>query len=133
MDLTVSTCFVYVHDPDLALAFYCDVLGLELRSDVAKGELRWLTLGAASQSGLAVVLSNYVGGLPEDAETMRALAAKGTFNALHLQTADLEASFEKIRASGADVVSEPAAQPWGARDFAVRDPSGNLIRIDQPD
>ena len=131
MDLSISTCFVFVHDPDLALAFYRDVLGLELRNDVAQGETRWLTLGSVEQPDVAVVLSNHVGGSAEDAAAMHALAAKGLFNALHLRSDDLDATFEKVRASGADVVSEPADQFWGVRDCAVRDPSGNLVRIDQ--
>jgi catechol 2,3-dioxygenase-like lactoylglutathione lyase family enzyme len=132
MNVTFSTCFVLVHDPDLALAFYRDALGLELRNDVARDEFRWLTVGAASQPGVGIVLTNYLHGSPADRDTLAALIAKGALNGVNFHTDDLDAIFEKIRASGADVVSEPADQPWGARDCAVRDPSGNLVRIDQP-
>jgi catechol 2,3-dioxygenase-like lactoylglutathione lyase family enzyme len=132
MDLTLSTCFVQVHDPDLALAFYRDTLGLELRNDVGRGDSRWITVGAAAQPGLSIVLTNFVNGSPDDASTVAVLLAKGAMNGVHFSTPDLDAVFEKIRASGADIVSEPADQPWGARDCAVRDPSGNLVRIDQP-
>lgn len=132
MDLTLSTCFVQVHDPDLALAFYRDILGLELRDDVSRGDSRWITVGAASQPGISIVLTNYVNGSPADAGTVAVLLAKGAMNGVHFRTGDLDAVFEKIRASGADIVSEPASQPWGTRDCAVRDPSGNLVRIDQP-
>jgi uncharacterized glyoxalase superfamily protein PhnB len=132
MNLTLSQCFVLVHDPDLALAFYRDALGLELRNDVAKGDFRWITVGAASQPGVAIVLTNYLNGSAADQDALAALIAKGALNGVHFHSDDLDASFEKVRDSGAEIVQEPADQPWGTRDFAVRDPSGNLVRIDQP-
>jgi catechol 2,3-dioxygenase-like lactoylglutathione lyase family enzyme len=132
MNLTLSQCFVIVHDPDLALTFYRDTLGLELRNDVGKGDFRWLTVGAASQPDVAVVLTNYLNGSPADGEAVAALVAKGALNGVHFHTDDLDASFEKLRASGAEIVQEPTEQPWGTRDLAVRDPSGNMVRIDQP-
>ena len=132
MNLTLSTCFVLVHDPDLALAFYRDTLGLELRNDVAREDFRWITVGAASQPGVAIVLTNYLNGSPADNDALAALVAKGALNGVHFPTDDLDAAFEKVRASGAEIVQEPTEQPWGTRDFAVRDPSGNLVRIDQP-
>jgi catechol 2,3-dioxygenase-like lactoylglutathione lyase family enzyme len=132
MNLTLSQCFVLVHDPDQALAFYRDALGLELRNDVAKGDFRWITVGAASQPGVAIVLTNYLNGSPADQEALAALIAKGALNGVHFHSDDLDASFEKVDASGAEIVQEPTDQPWGTRDFALRDPSGNMIRIDQP-
>ncbi len=132
MNLTLSQCFVLVHDPDLALAFYRDTLGLELRNDVAKGDFRWITVGAASQPDVAIVVTNYLNGSPADADALAALVAKGALNGVHFHTDDLDATFEKLRASDAEIVQEPADQPWGTRDCAVRDPSGNLVRIDQP-
>jgi catechol 2,3-dioxygenase-like lactoylglutathione lyase family enzyme len=132
MDITLSQCFVIVTDPDQALAFYRDGLGLELRNDVARGELRWITVGSASQPGVSIVLTNYLNGSPADNEAVTTLVAKGALNGVHFHTDDLDATFEKVRDAGADIVSEPADQPWGTRDFAVRDPSGNLVRIDQP-
>jgi len=131
MDLTLARCFVQVHDPDLALAFYRDELGLEVRDDVANEGFRWITVGAASQPEVGIVLTNYQCGNPADGEAIVALVAKGAMNGIHFHTDDLMATFEKVRASGAEIVQEPAEQPWGARDCAVRDPSGNLIRIDQ--
>jgi catechol 2,3-dioxygenase-like lactoylglutathione lyase family enzyme len=132
MNLTLSQCFVIVHDPDLALAFYGDTLGLELRNDVNKGDFRWITVGADSQPGVAIVLTNYLNGSPADGEAVAALVAKGALNGVHFHTDDLDATFEKLRASGAEIVQEPTDQPWGTRDLAVRDPSGNMVRIDQP-
>ena len=132
MNLTLSQCFVIVHDPDLALAFYRDTLGLELRNDVAKGDFRWITVGAASQPDVAIVLTNYLNGSPADGDAVAALVAKGALNGVHFHTDDLDATFEKLRAAGAEIVQEPTDQPWGTRDLAVRDPSGNLVRIDQP-
>jgi catechol 2,3-dioxygenase-like lactoylglutathione lyase family enzyme len=132
MDLTLSTCFVIVHDPEPALTFYRDTLGLELRSDVAREDFRWLTVGAASQPGVSVVLTNYLNGSPADGEAVAALVAKGALNGVHFHTDNLDETFEKVRDAGAEIVQEPTEQPWGTRDFAVRDPSGNLVRIDQP-
>jgi catechol 2,3-dioxygenase-like lactoylglutathione lyase family enzyme len=132
MNLTFSQCFVIVHDPDLALAFYRDTLGLELRNDVGKGDFRWLTVGAASQPDVAIVLTNYLNGSPADGDAVAALVAKGALNGVHFHSDDLDASFEKLRAFGAEIVQEPTDQPWGTRDLAVRDPSGNMVRIDQP-
>lgn len=132
MNLALSQCFVLVHDPDLALTFYRDTLGLELRNDVARGDFRWITVGAASQPGVAIVLTNYLNGSPADADALAALRAKGALNGVHFHTDDLDATFEQLRTGGAEIVQEPTEQPWGTRDCAVRDPSGNLVRIDQP-
>jgi catechol 2,3-dioxygenase-like lactoylglutathione lyase family enzyme len=131
MELTLSTCFVQVHDPDLALVFYRDVLGLNLRNDVANDDFRWITVGSASQPGVSLVLTNYVCGTAADGDAIAALLAKGALHGVHFHTDDLFGTFEKIRASGADIVQEPTDQPWGTRDCAVRDPSGNLVRIDE--
>jgi catechol 2,3-dioxygenase-like lactoylglutathione lyase family enzyme len=131
MNLTLSQCFVLIHDPDLALAFYRDTLDLELRNDVARQDFRWLTVGAASQPDVAIVLTNYLNGSPADSDALAALVAKGALNGVHFHTDDLDSTFAKLQASGAEIVQEPTDQPWGTRDCAVRDPSGNLVRIDQ--
>ena len=132
MDLTLSQCFVIVDDPDRALSFYRDTLGLDVRNDVANEGFRWITVGAASQPGVAIVLTNYLNGSPADGEAVAALVAKGALNGVHFRTDDLDATFEKVRTSGAEIVQEPTEQFWGTKDFAVRDPSGNMVRIDQP-
>src|ERR1700733_16302405 len=131
MNLTLARCFVQVHDPDLALTFYRDALGLELRNDVAREGFRWIPVGGASQPDVEIVLTNYLNGSPADSDALGALVAKGALNSVHFHTDDLDATFEKVRASGAEIVQEPTEQFW-ARDCAVRDPSGNLVRIDQP-
>jgi catechol 2,3-dioxygenase-like lactoylglutathione lyase family enzyme len=132
MDIKLSQCFVIVTEPDAALGFYRDALGLQLRNDVAKGDFRWITVGSDIQPDVSIVLTNYLNGSPADNDSIAGLVAKGALNGVHFHTDDLDASFAKVRDSGAEIVSEPAEQPWGTRDFAVRDPSGNLIRIDQP-
>jgi catechol 2,3-dioxygenase-like lactoylglutathione lyase family enzyme len=132
MELTLSTCFVQVGDPDLALAFYRDVLGLEVRNDVSNQGFRWITVGSAAQPGVSIVITNYLNGSPGDNNMIAGLIAKGALNGVHFRADDLDAAFEKVRAAGAEIVQEPTEQFWGTRDFAVRDPSGNLVRIDQP-
>jgi catechol 2,3-dioxygenase-like lactoylglutathione lyase family enzyme len=132
MNLTLSQCFLIVHDPEAAVAFYRDVLGLEQRSDVDKGEFRWIVVGAASQPEVSICLTNYLNGSPADQDAIAGLVAKGALNGVHFQSDDLDATFEKLKSAGAEIVQEPTDQPWGTRDLAVRDPSGNLVRIDQP-
>jgi len=132
MNLTLSHAFVQINDPDEAIAFYRDALGLQVRNDVAKDAFRWITVGAAGQPGVEIVLTNHIGGSPADAELIAALVAKGGLNAVHFRSDDLDATFARLREAGAEIVQEPTEQPWGTRDGAVRDPSGNLIRIDQP-
>jgi catechol 2,3-dioxygenase-like lactoylglutathione lyase family enzyme len=132
MELNLSTCFIQVQDPDIALAFYRDTLGLDVRNDVAREGFRWITVGAPTQPGVSIVLTNYLNGSPDDNDMIAALIAKGALNGVHFRADDLDAAFEKVRSSGAEIVQEPTEQFWGTRDFAVRDPSGNLVRIDQP-
>ena len=132
MDLSLSHCYVTVHDPDQSLGFYRDALGLQVRSDVANGGFRWVTLSPASQPELEIVLvETHAGRSPADGEAMLGLLTKGSLHGLIFRTPDLDATFEKVRASGAEVLQEPADQPWGVRDCAFRDPSGNLVRINE--
>ena len=131
MTISLARTFLQVTDPDAALAFYRDALGLDVRNDVAKDGLRWITVGAAAQPDVELVLTNYVNGSPADTDIVAALVAKGAMNGVHFHTHDLDGLFARLRDAGAEVVSEPADQPWGVRDGAVRDPSGNLVRIDQ--
>jgi catechol 2,3-dioxygenase-like lactoylglutathione lyase family enzyme len=131
MTVTVATMFITVHDPDEALTFYRDVLGLEVRSDVAAEGIRWVTVGAPGQD-LDIVLSPPHGGRSQaEGDALLALLTQGSLQAAIFRADDLDATFEQVRASGAEVLQEPTSQPWGARDCAVRDPSGNLLRIAQ--
>lgn len=131
MNISVSTMFIPVHDPDAALEFYRDALGLEVRNDVKKGEFRWVTVGAPHQD-VSIVLSQPHGGRSQDdGDALLTLVTKGSIQAAIFKSDDLDATFETLRASGAEVLQEPKSQPWGARDCAFRDPSGNLVRIAQ--
>ena len=132
MNLSLSQCFVIVDDSERALAFYRDTLGLEQRNDVSKGDFFWVTVGAAAQPDVSIVLTNYLNGSPADGDALAELVAKGALNGVHFHSEDLDATFEKLVAAEAEIVQEPTDQPWGTRDCAVRDPSGNMIRIDQP-
>lgn len=132
MDLSLSHCHITVTDPDASLAFYRDALGLELRSEVNQGGFRWLTLSPPSQPELEIVLSEARAGRPPaDGEALEVLVTKGSLMGAIFRTSDLDTTFEKVRASGAEVLQEPTDQPWGVRDCAFRDPSGNMIRINQ--
>lgn len=131
MAVTVSQMFIPVHDPEAALGFYRDALGFEVRLDVASEGFRWITVGAPGQD-VAIVLSQPHGGRSEaEGDALLALVTQGSLQAAIFRADDLDATFEKVRASGAEVLQEPVSQPWGARDCAFRDPSGNLVRIAQ--
>ncbi len=131
MPVTLSSTFIPVHDPDAALSFYGDALGLEVRTDVASGGFRWVTVGAPGQDVDIVLFQPHGGRTQEEGDALLALVTKGSIQAAIFRSEDLDATFEKVRSSGAEVVQEPTSQPWGARDCAFRDPSGNLVRIAQ--
>src|SRR5579862_7019252 len=111
MNLTLSTCFLIVHDPDRALDFYRDTLELEAQSDVARDEYRRITVGSASQPDVGVVLTNYLNGSPADADAVAALIAEGGQNGVHFRSDDLDGAFEKVRDAGAEIDQEPTEQP----------------------
>jgi catechol 2,3-dioxygenase-like lactoylglutathione lyase family enzyme len=131
MDISLKHCFINVTDAEQALTFYRDALGLELRNDVANDGARWITLSSPAQPGVEIVVSDYLGSSPADRDTFAALITKGAMNGVVFATPDLDAAFEKVRASGAEVLQEPMDQFWGARDCAFRDPAGNMVRITQ--
>jgi len=131
MPVTIAQTFIPVHDPDAALEFYRDALGLEVRQDVASDGFRWVTVGAPGDD-LGIVLFQPHGGRSQtEGDALLSLVTKGSLQAAIFRSDDLDATFEKVRQSGAEVLQEPASQPWGARDCAFRDPSGNLVRIAQ--
>ncbi|MGW7103353.1 VOC family protein [Streptomyces sp. NPDC054838] len=132
MNISLQYCHITVNDVDEALGFYRDALGLEVRNDVASGDHRWVTLGNAAQPGLEIVISDpHAGRSPADGDALQELLTKGVLPMVVFRSDDLDATFEKVRASGAEVLQEPIDQPWGPRDCAFRDPSGNLVRINQ--
>jgi predicted enzyme related to lactoylglutathione lyase len=133
MTVSISAVHVLVDDPDAALAFYRDTLGLTVQNEVARDEFRWITLATDSQPEIQIVLSQpHAGRSQEDGDTLAALLAKGELRPLHFRSNDLDATFEKVAdAPGAEVLEEPVSQPWGVRDAAVRDPAGNFLRIEQ--
>ena len=132
--LTIHTSFLPHDDPDAALAFYRDVLGFEVRNDVGYEGMRWITVGPKGQPDTAIVLQPpaAVPDLTEqERRTIEELMAKGSFFGVNLATPDLGATFERLEAASVEIVQEPTEQPYGVRDCAVRDPSGNLIRIQE--
>jgi len=131
MTVTVSTMFIPVHDADAALAFYRDALGLEVRNDVSADGNRWVTVGAPGQDLDVVLFPPLAGQSPAEGDALLALVTQGALQVAIFRAEDLDATFEKVRASGVEILQEPATQPWGARDCGVRDPSGNMVRIAQ--
>ncbi|WP_030159808.1 VOC family protein [Glycomyces sp. NRRL B-16210] len=134
MDIKLAQCFIAVDDHDKALGFYRDALGLEVRNDVGYEGLRWVTVGPPGQSDVDIVLESTVGdpnASEADKEAAAVLLAKGLLRGVIFSTDDVDALFERVSASGAEVLQEPSDQPYGVRDCAFRDPAGNMIRVNQ--
>ena len=134
MDISIHSAFLPHDDPDASLAFYRDTLGFEVRLDVGQGKMRWLTIGPPDQPDTNIVLAPPAvdpGITEEERKTIHEMMAKGTYGIVLLATKDLDGAFEKIQATDAEIVQEPTDQPYGVRDCAVRDPAGNMIRIQQ--
>jgi len=135
MEISIQYTFLPHTDGEAALAFYRDTLGFEVRKDVGYEGMRWLTVGPGNQPGTSVVLHPPAvdpGITDDERRTVLDLIAKGSYGAaLTLATDDLDGLFKRLVDSGADVLQEPTEQPWGDRDCAFRDPTGNLVRINE--
>jgi len=134
MNITIRSSFLPQNDPDASLAFYRDTLGFEVRNDVGYSGLRWITVGPPNQPDTSIVLyppSATPGITDDERRTIAEMMAKGTYAIIVLATGDLDGAFARLQATGTEVVQEPAEQPYGVRDCAVRDPAGNLIRIQE--
>jgi catechol 2,3-dioxygenase-like lactoylglutathione lyase family enzyme len=134
MDITIHSSFLPHTDPDASLTFYRDALGFEVRNDVGYQDMRWITVGPPGQPGTSIVLEPPVadpGVTDDERRTITDMMAKGTYAGIMLAARDLDATFERLQSNGAEIVQEPTEQDYGLRDCAVRDPAGNLIRIQQ--
>jgi catechol 2,3-dioxygenase-like lactoylglutathione lyase family enzyme len=135
MDLTIHQTFLPHTDPDASLAFYRDILGFEVRNDVGYGGMRWIMVGPVDQPGTSLVLEppapDGCGKTEDEIRAITEMMAKGTYAGINLATTDLDGTFEELAARGVEIVQEPTDQPYGVRDCAVRDPAGNLIRIQE--
>jgi predicted enzyme related to lactoylglutathione lyase len=134
MDVSIHATALPHIDPEASLAFYRDALGFEVRSDVGQGTMRWITVGPAGQPGTSILLAPPAvdpGVTDEERRVISQMMAKGTYGWILLASKDLDDTFERVRASGAEVIQEPTDQPYGIRDCAFRDPAGNLVRIQE--
>jgi predicted enzyme related to lactoylglutathione lyase len=132
MDLKLNNCFIAVDDHDKAIAFYCDVLGLEIRNDVKYEGMRWTTVGSPLQPDVSIVLEPPAANpdlSPADRDAMEQLLAKGVLRGVNFTTEDCDALFARVQESGAEVIQEPTDMPYGVRDCAFRDPAGNMLRF----
>ena len=134
MDISIHSSLLPHDDPDASLAFYRDVLGFEVRNDVGYRGMRWITVGPPGQPGTSIVLyppGASPGVTDDERRTIAEMMAKGTYAMINLATKDLDGTFEQLQAGDVEIVQEPTEQPYGLRDCAVRDPAGNLIRIQE--
>jgi predicted enzyme related to lactoylglutathione lyase len=134
MDITIHASFLPHDDPEAALVFYRDALDFEVRADVGAGKMRWITVGPPGQPDTSILLAPPAadpGVTDDERRTIAEMMAKGTYGWILLATKDLDGTFERVAASGAEVVQEPTEQPYGVRDCAFRDPAGNMVRIQE--
>jgi uncharacterized glyoxalase superfamily protein PhnB len=134
MDITIHQTLLPHDDPEASLAFYRDTLGFDVRNEVEYGGMHWITVGPANQPDMSIVLYPPAAtpGLTDDERRMIAeMMAKGTYASINLATSDLDSTFERLQAGDAEVVQEPTEQPYGVRDASVRDPAGNLVRVQE--
>ncbi|MCM3885402.1 VOC family protein [Frankia sp. R82] len=132
--ITIHSSFLPHDDPEASLSFYRDILGFEVRGDVGHGTMRWITVGPVDQPGTSIVLAPPAvdpGVTDDERRTITEMMAKGTYAMILLATADLDGAFDRLQASETEIVQEPTEQPYGVRDCAVRDPAGNLVRLQQ--
>lgn len=132
MDITIHQTYLPHTDPEASLAFYRDVLGFEVRNHVEYGGQHWITVGPADQPGTSIVLTPPAAGpgiTEDERRTIAEMMAKGTYAGINLATSDLDGTFERLQGGDVEIVQEPTSQPWGVRDFALRDPAGTMIRI----
>ena len=133
MDITIHSSFLAHDDPDASLAFYRDLLGFEVYADVGRDKMRWITVGPKGQ-GQSIVLAPPAadpGVTEEERKVINEMMAKGTYGIITMATPDLDATFAELEAAEVEIVQEPMEQPWGMRDCAVRDPAGNMVRINE--
>ena len=131
MSISLQYHHITVNDLDESLPFYRDALGLDVRNDVSAGGFRWVTLGSPAEKVEYVLSEPHAGRSQADGDTLQELLTKGVLPMIVFRADDLDATFEKIRATGAEVLQEPIDQPWGPRDCAFRDPSGTMVRFSQ--
>jgi catechol 2,3-dioxygenase-like lactoylglutathione lyase family enzyme len=134
MDISIHASSLPHDDPEASLAFFRDILGFEVRADVGAGKMRWITVGPPGQPDTSILLAPPAadpGVTDDERRTIAEMMAKGTYGWILLAARDLDATFERLQAGGAEVVQEPTNQPYGIRDCAFRDPAGNLIRIQE--
>ncbi|GGV23208.1 glyoxalase [Streptomyces longisporoflavus] len=134
MDVTLHASFLPHSDPGASLAFYRDTLGFEVRADIGYDGMRWITVGPVGRPDVSLVLQPpAVGPGITDAErrTITEMMAKGTYAGILLATADLDGTYARLQIKNAEIVQQPTEQPYGVRDCAVRDPAGNLLRIQE--
>jgi uncharacterized glyoxalase superfamily protein PhnB len=134
MDITIHSSFLPLDDPEESLTFYRDTLGFEVRLDVGKGTMRWITVGPPNQPDTSIVLyppAATPGMTDDERRVITEMMAKGTFGTLLLATKDLDGTFERVQSGDVEVVQEPTEQPYGVRDCALRDPAGNMVRIQE--
>ncbi|QYC42198.1 Glyoxalase-like domain protein [Nonomuraea coxensis DSM 45129] len=132
MDVIINASFLPHDDAEATLAFYRDALGFEVRKDVGHGGMRWITVGPPAQPETSIVLfppGADPGVTEEEQRVITEMMAKGTYGGILLATDDVDATFDRLQATGAEVMQEPTDQPYGVRDCAFRDPSGNMVRI----
>ena len=133
--IKIASAHLWVHDQEVALKYWTERVGMEVRQDVSLPELdfRWLTVGPPGQDDVSIVLMAVPGEPVMDEATRKQvldLTAKGFAGTVFLTTEDCRGTYEKLKARGVEFTEEPHEMPYGI-DCGFRDPSGNSVRLTQ--
>jgi predicted enzyme related to lactoylglutathione lyase len=133
--LKIVSAQLWVHDQQVALNYWTEKVGMEVREDVTLPEMgfRWLTIGPPGQDDVSIVLMAVPGAPVMDEVTRKQVlevVAKGFAGTVFLTTDDCQATYEQLRARGVEFTEAPHDMPYGI-DSGFRDPSGNSVRLTQ--
>ncbi|HZZ42416.1 MAG TPA: VOC family protein [Tepidisphaeraceae bacterium] len=103
-----------VSDMNLALRFYCDVLGFTVA--FTNGDP--VSFAVVDQGDAQLHLS--------------VQPAKAGSSHAHLMVDDVDGVYERLRQAAVVVRQPPKVQPWGLRDLVVADPDGNTFEVAEP-
>jgi uncharacterized glyoxalase superfamily protein PhnB len=133
--LKIANAQLWVHDQEVALKYWTEKVGMEVRQDVTLPDLgfRWLTVGPPGQDDVSIVLMAVPGPPVMDEvtrEQVMEVVAKGFAGTVFLTTDDCQATYDEMKSRGVEFTEEPHEMPYGI-DCGFRDPSGNSVRLTQ--
>jgi lactoylglutathione lyase len=117
---------LFVTDLPRMVAFYRDILGFEIQTEVAGEYAEFNHEGIRFSMYVREKVPELLGQAPGYPQGLN-----GTFElAIDLpHFVDVDEEYARLVAAGARAVSPPRDEPWGMRSSYVADPDGNLLEI----